>query len=112
MGAAEKLVWGSRCYGMKHPSEGQQQDPECFLDICKCPGTFSWLGAVELSVFWGSSTLGAFGFTSRNTLTFPQGACSHRPPSEFPCGAQWDSMGKTWVLSSLGISLPAGLGCG
>lgn len=43
---------------MKHPSEGQRQGPECFLDTCKCPGTFSWLGAVELSVFWSSSTLG------------------------------------------------------
>lgn len=43
---------------MKHPSEGQRQGPECFLDTCKCPGTFLWLGAVELSVFWSSSTLG------------------------------------------------------
>lgn len=44
------------------------------------------------------------GLPSRKTLIFPQGMCSHRPSLEFLCGAQWNSMGKTWVLSSVGIS--------
>lgn len=62
--------------------QGQRQGPECFLSRCKYPEAFSGLGAVELSVLWGSSVLGAFGFPSRNTLTLSQGVCSHRSPLE------------------------------
>lgn len=75
--------------------QSQRQGPECFLGRCKYPGVFSGLGAVELSVLWGSSASGAFGFPSRNPLTFSQGVCLHRPPLEYcaPSTPQWSTVG-------------------
>lgn len=103
MGTTEKLVSGHRYCGDEMPPftphlqvpQSQRQGPECFLGRCKYPGASSDLGAVELSVLWGSSASGAFGFPSRNPLTFSQGVCLHRPPLEYcaPSTPQWSTVG-------------------
>lgn len=68
---------GSRCYGDERPPYphplSQKQGSKCSLDRCKCPGAFSGLGAVELSVLCSSPALGALGCPSRSTLAFSQG---------------------------------------